>query len=408
MNESLTVLIQTSPIPSHPSTALIEALFRSFGKADGILESRIVILADGYEECDSETKALNTENIKHGRCYSKTAENYRIHLKRLRQAVQNEIHPFCPRAGGSIELIELETRHGSALAIKTAMERVVSTPLVMICQHDNFFVNNAPLREVVGALREERGLGIGATCIHFLSTATLGYRDKIQRRYKLDLGEPISVKYLKYPLVPLIFWYGRSHVTYSDYVRSYCLNRPIRKGTHLEELLGESQLNDIRSRGLVAHKEYGTYVLDQGVEVLYHVSGRRAISINPSYDRKQTGEGKIGLHNSFQINNGSNYSLKSTQDDQAGLEKQIVSKNLDSAPQVLEGSFTTARFCRAIVPGLSFPCFDEEEAKKGKSQKKTRRAKSLLSKDVFIVEKRVTAKSFVPLERNRLSNQHPQ
>mmetsp|Transcript_5346 Transcript_5346/g.11771 ORF Transcript_5346/g.11771 Transcript_5346/m.11771 type:complete len:85 (+) Transcript_5346:27-281(+) len=64
MHELLTVLIQTSPIPSHPSTALLEALFRSFEKADGLLESRIIILADGCETLDNSNNndGSKTEN----------------------------------------------------------------------------------------------------------------------------------------------------------------------------------------------------------------------------------------------------------------------------------------------------------------------------------------------------------
>ena len=102
-----------------------------------------MVLADGCEELaspfdENETKNGSnrpknaTENIKHGKCYSKTAENYRSHLRRLEKAVREQSPPFRPNDGGSIELIQLETRHGSAPAIKAAMSRFISTPLVMI------------------------------------------------------------------------------------------------------------------------------------------------------------------------------------------------------------------------------------------------------------------------------------
>ena len=169
MHDKLTVLIQTSPIPSHPSTALLEALFRSFRKADGLLEARIVILADGCEELPSpEADAEQTsssgkevENFKHGKASSSSIESYHEHLLRLRKLVQNQTPPFRPEGAGTIELLELETRHGSAPAIRAAMERVVTTPLVMVCQHDNFFVHEAPVRDVVHAMLETNGLGVG-------------------------------------------------------------------------------------------------------------------------------------------------------------------------------------------------------------------------------------------------------
>lgn len=326
-------------MPSHPSTALLEALFRSFQKADGMLESRIVILADGCEEVrpSNEIKTDNSsgdtkheiENIKHGKCYSKTAENYRNHLRRLERAVRDQNPPFCPHDKGSIELVQLEKRYGSAPAIEVAMKMIVSTPLVMICQHDNFFVHEAPLREIVQALLQEpRGLGIGANCIHFLSTATMNYREKVKRRYKLDLGDPVTVKNLKDPLIPLVFWYGRSHVTYSDYVRSHCLNRRLAPGSHLEELLGEKQLHDILKHGMDIHKTYGTYVLDQGKEVLYHMSGRRVRAAEEN--------------DSQNCNN------------QIISESTNMSQSSTIAQQPLDGSFTTARETRAKVPGLAF------------------------------------------------------
>lgn len=358
MHESLTVVIQTSPIPSHPSTALLEALFRSFEKADGLLESRIIILADGCQTLDDdkngddendENKGAKNEveNIKHGKCHTKTAQNYRDHLKRLEEAVRDKIPPFRPQTGGSIELIQLESRHGSAPAIHAAMSRFVSTPLVMICQHDNFFVNEAPLRELVRALIDEpRGLGIGANCVHFLSTATLNYREKIQRRYQLDVGKPIRVKGLKDPLLPLVFWYGRSHVTYSDYVRSHCLNRPLAQGSHLEELLGETQLHDILRNGMGVHKDYGTYVLDQdNTEVLYHMSGRRVRAASPE---------EVAMENNKQAPLPLRTGAKSENPTSKGTTEQ-------QQQQPLEGSFTTARETRAKVPGLAFLASEDQK-----------------------------------------------
>jgi hypothetical protein len=363
MRDKLTVLVQTSPIPSHPSTALIEALFRSFTKADGLLESRVVILADGCEEiggdgdCDVEAQDLEVstmtatatltastelqrerENIKHGKASSETASNYREFLKELKCLVSTRTPPFCPHNDGRIELVELPARHGSAPAIRKAMESIVSTPLVMVCQHDNFFVNHAPLRQVVDAMCTIPDLGINATCVHFLSTSTISYQQKVKLRYGLDLP-PVKVPCLDYPLVPLAFWYGRSHVTYSSYVRNYVLNRNLPKGSHLEEILGPTQLADIIARGPEAHKTYGTYVLDQGFEVLYHLSGRRARRATPS--ERQTDGQKERIHG---VPTGT-----------IDLSRPATLQDSSAPPTtVMEGAFTSARSCRATIPGLVF------------------------------------------------------
>ncbi len=371
-------------------------MFRSFEKADGLLESRIIILADGCEELilppsqdgedngDKRSKD-SIENIKHGKCYSKTAQNYRNHLKLLEKAVQDQSPPFRPLDGGSIELVQLEKRYGSAPAIEAAMSRFVSTPLVMVCQHDNFFVNEAPLREVVHALLDEpRGLGIGANCIHFLSTATLNYREKIKRRYKLDLGDPLVVKSLNDPLVPLVFWYGRSHITYSDYVRSYCLNREIAKGSHLEELLGEKQLHHILKNGIESHKEFGTYVLDQGKEVLYHMSGRRVRAADDSDE--QTKQSASTTENSAKIS-----------------DFVPLPNTLNTPQQPLEGSYTTARETRAKVPGLAFMCDEEEE--KDRKNRNHPRSKKPFKQRCFHCGEKGHSKKFCPVRLASLQSE---
>lgn len=384
MDQLLTVIIQTSPIPSHPSTALLEALFRSFQKADGLLESRIIIVCDGCEEINMSpsTEGSSTscadggekENIKHGKASSATASRYREHMKLLRLAVEVEQRPpFVPHANGSVELLELSERHGSARGIQAVFsgaaftndsnntENVggnVKTPLVMICQHDNFFVQDVPLRACVQAMMDQRqkqncsrGLGfksLGVKCLHFMSTATMNYKLKVKKRYGVDIeehpvefitrnGDDASISGdTTFKLVPLIFWYGRTHLSYTDHYNNNILDRPLKTGDHLEELLGVVELEDIRQRGMKeAHSEWGTFVLDQGCgEVIYHLSGRRARAAAPPTDSSQ----------------------QQQRDTNQRLEQQSQSPTTSSAltgePTNDHGSFTTARSCRAIVPGL--------------------------------------------------------
>merc|ERR1719203_1103518 len=94
----LTVLVQTSPIPSHPSTALLEALFRSFDQADGLRDARIIILCDGLGteagEGQAEAEAKAPVNLKHGRAPEDVADRYRAHLDLLEEGLGSP--PFLP------------------------------------------------------------------------------------------------------------------------------------------------------------------------------------------------------------------------------------------------------------------------------------------------------------------------
>jgi len=463
MNELLTVIIQTSPIPSHPSTALLEALFRSFVKVDGLLESKIIILCDGVDvilDDDDDNSSKNdannnnnnnneqqchygktkkkrkekavVENPKHGKVSRETAQAYKEHLERLRTAVSLQQSPFVPyhEKGGSIELVELSERHGSAKAIQAAFlddPKLISTPLVMIGQHDNFFIQSVPLRACahVMMMQEQRQSSSSSSsslsslqlpapiqCLHFMSTATMNYPQKVQKRYGIQIKEyDIQLKHdahdnaqrdddddnnnnnnndddnCQYKLIPLIFWYGRTHLSYAQHYRTNILHQqpPLKVGDHLEEILGVQQLRDIQKRGFQqAFPKYGTYVLDQGIgEVLYHLSGRRARAAtetmdttmqNDSEDNKKdttkktpvpsldTTAGTASLASSTFSSSSSNPA-----DDIIVATQAEPTNSNDKAT-----SFTTARSCQAIVPGLEIiPSSSSNKAGDNKKQTTT-------------------------------------
>lgn len=339
MEQLLTVIVQTSPIPSHPSTALLEALFRSFQLVDGLLESRIFIVCDGCEEALPGEK----ENNKHGKASEETAYNYGLHLERVQECVSGQKPPFVPQEQGTIELLKLPKRHGSARAIEATFVQYdkVKTPFVMICQHDNFFIQKVPLRSCLQMMLQRPPTleQIGLKCLHFMATATLDYKEKVQKRYNIDIEE-FQLENVRNEdgdcckLIPLVFWYGRTHVAFTEYYTNWVLARSLKTGDHLEELLGVKELEDIRTQGMQVHSKYGNFVLDQGVgEIIYHLSGRRVraasspVSLSP--EDPQTATSCID-----------NITAESNRD-----------KETDATDET-STSFTHARSCRAIVPGL--------------------------------------------------------
>mmetsp|Transcript_17712 Transcript_17712/g.26414 ORF Transcript_17712/g.26414 Transcript_17712/m.26414 type:complete len:449 (-) Transcript_17712:276-1622(-) len=412
MDQLLTVLIQTSPIPSHPSTALLEALFKSFQRVDGLLESQIIILCDGCEEICANNKE-EKENNKHGKVTSDTASRYRQHIQNLKDALHQKIaaSPFAPKENGSIKLFELQERHGSARGIKAAfMEyNLITTPFVMICQHDNFFIQNVPLRSCVHLMSDYEGLGVGLSCLHFMSTATMNYTAKIRKRYNLDIASAVvpidhiiaaSADVGTYPnegggggdfevngtkLIPLVFWYGRTHLAYTNYYTNFILDRNIQTGDHLEELLGVLQLRDICERGLdVAHKDYGNFVLDQGCgEVIYHLSGRRvraaatapSISSVPSLpsvkDNSVVNDQNVndGVDRSSQNKTVDETESKASTATTVAPTKTTSSNNGNTAQTQ---AFTTAKSCKAIVPGLEIIPDEQQSSSKNDTNKNPR------------------------------------
>lgn len=361
----LTILVQTSPIPSHPSTALLEALFRSFDRhvKDIRRLAKIYILCDGYDEIEDENVGgyqskdkKRKDGTKRGRVTRDVAGRYREHLKLLRARIG--VPPFAASASGSddtscqaVKMTELPQRHGSACAIKAAFDMgLVTTPFVMVAQHDNFFVSDVDLPSILNALTDHEWI----KCLHFISTATIDYATKIKRRYDIDL-EPFvkqNAGNLKGSIIPLLFWYGRTAISRTDYYTDFVLKeRTLRVGDHLEELLGEKQLRDIQERGVeAAHPQWGNFVLDQGREVIYHLSGRRVRAADPNKESVD----------------------RSDRDEFASSAMGAAGALPGKAPTGEScGSFTTARSVRAIVPGLEIiPSERKDGGARGKFKQK--------------------------------------
>jgi len=362
MENLLTVIVQTSPLPSHPSTALLEALFRSFDRVKHLKDCNIIILCDGACDEDDEhvkdTKQSKKINYKHGSINQDKVNDYLLHLDLLQQKIDNKEAPFISTNNGTIKLLKLPYRHGSARAIKATFP--INTPYVLIAQHDNFFVHEVNyLKDIINFLDEEETKS-WLQCIHFPSTATLNYIQKIKRRYDIDLQmlckRPQSL--LDGELIPLVFWYGRTHIARTSYYKNKILCRELKQGDHLEELWGTQQLNEIlvvadnndfETQFKMLHAPYGNYVffehdMDGNVqqkEVLYHMNGRKV--------RATISSGK---------------SMHSTSEDITSS-----SSTVQTSFKPHRNSFTTAKSTVAVVQGLEY-VDDSSQTKSSSKQKK--------------------------------------
>jgi hypothetical protein len=76
-------------------------------------------------------------------------------------------------------------------------------------------------------------------------------------------------------LLPLVYWYDSTHVATADHYRNFVFGpRRLTKGNFIEADLGQQQLRDITTRGMAAHGEYATYLLDTPHRVVAHMHGR--------------------------------------------------------------------------------------------------------------------------------------
>ena len=126
MNNQLTILVPTSPIPSHPSTAILNETVSNIRK---YTNARIIIMADGVH------KSLEIRK-----------EAYQEYLKIVQMKIDAGNYGDC------IMRVFSEHSHQS-LMTKSVLADLVSTPLVMFCEADTSPIGDIPFQEICDAVQ---------------------------------------------------------------------------------------------------------------------------------------------------------------------------------------------------------------------------------------------------------------
>ena len=145
LRDRVTVIVTTSPIPSNPSYALLQATIKSFALCsnNALSQCRIIVACDGYTvagDCvgpdASEKKGRGKRKAKYkwGSVLQAGAEAYTEFIHGVKQAAQNAAFLPCSR----VEVMVLPSHHGFAGAVKEAAKQA-TTEFVLIVQHDWLF-----------------------------------------------------------------------------------------------------------------------------------------------------------------------------------------------------------------------------------------------------------------------------
>ena len=127
-----TVIVTTSAIPSHPSTALLDATLASLSLCTGAIDRcHLIITCDGYQLSDADAE---TSQYKWGRLTRQAAEAYEAFLKTVRDRVAHG-----ELGDRQVTVLALPSHHGFGRAVKAALTHV-TTELVLVLQHDWLFV----------------------------------------------------------------------------------------------------------------------------------------------------------------------------------------------------------------------------------------------------------------------------
>ena len=150
LRRRLTVVLTTSPVRLHPSTALLDetvASMRAF--ASGAQHCELLVVCDGVRTHKGD-----------GRAY--TAPKWRQGI--VDPAAGHDYNEYKTRAKGKYRVLELPHRHGFGHAVRAAL-RHVRTPFVLVMQHDRNFRRPVDIVGCVAAMamsRADVGVGVGA------------------------------------------------------------------------------------------------------------------------------------------------------------------------------------------------------------------------------------------------------
>lgn len=270
----LTIVVTTSPIPSMPSTALLQALLKSFENVHDLSGCLVIIVCDGIgtvlradEKPNWKCSRVNAEHV--------TAyQEYTANVERLAKCQQQRC-----------EVMVLQERHGCGLAVEAALA-LVKTPFVMVAQHDQLFLRNFDAGGVLAAMRAQPA---ALRYVGIQSRTTLRYKERVADRFGIALDRFDATPDL--PLLPLLMYYDKPHIVWTEHLHERVYVPGVLKpGDFVEDVLGRPQLEDIKTNGIDSHGKYGTWVLcdDDEVPATYHLSGRKVVADagGPSQEEK--------------------------------------------------------------------------------------------------------------------------
>jgi len=272
----VTVIISTSPLPSHPSTAVIDAVLQSHARfCPELANCRRIVVFDGY-------KIGPALRLKKGNVTETIARGYEAYKGQLMQLICGKEACLAEREtqklliGGQRHYAELSMQKsddekavfiepgkqiGFALGVKAALGQV-TTPYVFVQQHDWALSSPLPLLDMLTAMEactHQHG-NVPINYIGLNNKRSMNYSSRVVANDSLlrqletailtlqaNTSQPAAHPILK-QCTPLFHWLDRPHIartsTYLSYVFGQGLFSP---GDFIEDVLGNVMLAKIRA-----------------------------------------------------------------------------------------------------------------------------------------------------------------
>jgi hypothetical protein len=275
ISDLLTIIIITSPLPSHPATTVLEAVLDSHAKhCPVLLTCRKVVVFDGYKVGDN-------LRLKKGNVTQAIASGYEEYKLKLKKILSRDALPPPPDKlrfliggrrhfaelavqkshNGQTTFIEPNKQIGCALAIRAALDQV-DTPYVFVQQHDWAFCDWVPLQDMLTALEcaSSEISTVPFNYITFNTRWTLNYSarqtsndpalEKMEGCILRSLAEqPTSATSELFRVcTPLFHWLDRPHIARASIYREHIFNQGLfSTGDFVEDVFGQKMVADIRA-----------------------------------------------------------------------------------------------------------------------------------------------------------------
>lgn len=306
----LTVILTTSPTPSAPSTALIEATLQSYAShCPTLLRCRFIVVIDTYDRIGPEAR------LKKGQVTAEVAQDFELYKANVKELMllQLQQSPETDRlqqgrgkaefghrpietsyiafltsstADKRVTFVEPDKRLGFGLAVRTAL-RLAETPYVWIQQHDWALAADIPLEPIISIMGDTASDEVGpvkyvcfpsvrmvsyATSAHVMDYPVLKDLTASLKKDHTSASQPN----VKIPLTPLFFWHDKPHIASTTHylTRVFPTRLAIPKGAFIEDTIGQ-RARDQMKQGIFAKWACWLYYPEDGTKLcLRHLRGR--------------------------------------------------------------------------------------------------------------------------------------
>lgn len=205
---TVTVLMPTSPIPTHPSTELIESSIARIRAYPELAHAEIILMIDGVR-AEQESRLADYEEYK----------------RRLIELCNHD-----PRFRGCLPLVFDRHKHQAGMTIEAL--NYVRTPLVFFVEHDTFPMGDIPFDEIAGAMVKH---GVPVVRFHIFEQVLSEHQPLYDaERHEID-GVPFlrTRQWSQRPHLAQAWWYRRllgEHFSANDCTMiEDCVHGPIQE-----------------------------------------------------------------------------------------------------------------------------------------------------------------------------------